>query len=70
MHNCISSYYYLYIIKIVFILRLCSPSRSQNENQRKRKERHVLRPCQRTMKAVKQEGDGGTNCNWLAWNDP
>ena len=48
----------------------CCPSRQQSENQRRWKERLVLRPCQRTKKAVKHEGDSDTKCNWTAWNRP
>ena len=41
-----------------------------SENQRKRKERQAIRPCQRTEKAIKPEGDSDTNLNWCAWNNP
>ena len=30
----------------------------------------VLRPCQRTEKAVEHEGDGDTNGDWSTWNGP
>ena len=33
------------------------------------KKRQVLRPCQRTKKAVEQVSDGDTNCSWYTWND-
>ena len=36
------------------------------KNQRKQKERKVLRPYQRTKKAMEYEGDG----DWRARNDP
>ena len=39
----------------------CLPSGPQSENQRKQKKRQVLRPCQRTEKAVKYECDGDTS---------
>ena len=42
----------------------------QSEKQRKRKKRQVLRPCQRTEKAVKHEDDGDINCHWDALNIP
>ena len=40
----------------------------QSKNQRKWQKRQVLRPCQRTKKVVKYEGDGDTNYNWRIWN--
>ena len=39
------------------------------KNQRKQKETQVLRPCLRTKKSVKHEGDSDTNCNRHTWND-
>ena len=33
----------------------------------KRKGRQVLRPCQTNKKAMEQEADGNTNCNWWTW---
>ena len=39
-----------------------------SENQRKPKERQVLRPCQRTKKAVEHKDDSDINCNWYTWN--
>ena len=38
--------------------------------KKKRKKRQLLRPCQRTEKAVEHETDGDTNCNWCTWNGP
>ena len=47
--------------------RLYHLNGQQNENQRKRKERQELWSCQRTKKAVEDEGDGDANCNWHTW---
>ena len=47
----------------------CTPSGPQRKNQRKQKDK-VLRPCQRTKKAVEHEGDGDTTYNWHARNGP
>ena len=44
------------------------PNGTQRENQRKRKERQIFRPYQRTKKAVEQEANCDTNCNWSSWN--
>ena len=39
------------------------PSRRTKESKLKKAERQILEPCQRTNKAVKDEGDGDTNGN-------
>ena len=47
----------------------CCSSGPQSENQRKQKEIQVFRPCLRTEKAMKHEGDGDTDCNWQVWKE-
>ena len=55
--------------KNVLNSRLCRPSGQQSKIERKRKESQVLRPCQRTYKAMEHEVDGDTDYNLSAWND-
>ena len=47
---------------------LCRSNRLQSVNEKKRKEWQVLKPCLRTKKVVKLEGDSDTNCKWHIWN--
>ena len=42
----------------------------QSKDQRKRKERQILRPSERTEKAMEHQNDGDTNCNRCTWKDP
>ena len=42
----------------------CHPGGPQSENQRKGKEKLVLRSWKRSKKAVEDECDGNSNCNW------
>ena len=49
--------------------RLCCPGGQQSVHQRKPKERQVLGPWRRTEKAMDDNGDCDTNCNWHVWND-
>ena len=52
------------------LVEFAVPADHREEDQRKRKERQVLRPCLRPKKAVEQEGNGDTNCDWFSWNGP
>ena len=36
--------------------------------KRKQKDKQILRPCQRTKKAMEHDGMCDINCNWYAWN--
>ena len=44
-----------------FVIPVCKSKKAKKEKQ-------VIEPCQRTKKAVEQEGDGYTNHNWHTWN--
>ena len=52
--------------------KLCRPGKSLSKNQRiqKKKMWRILRSCQRIKKAMEDEDNGGTSCNWCTWNNP
>ena len=55
-------------VTIITIIESFNPA--HRETQRKLKERQVLRPCQRTKKVIKHEGDSDTNYNWCTREGP
>ena len=46
----------------------CRLGGPQNENKRKRKDKQIIGTCQKTEKAIEDEGEGDSNCNWRTWN--
>ena len=46
---------------------LYCPGWPQNKIERNQKEGLVPGPCFETVKAMKHESDGNTNCNWYSW---
>ena len=49
--------------------RLCCPGWPQNKTERMWKEGYVPRPCKGFEKAVEQESDDCTNCDWCFWHN-
>ena len=50
--------------------RFCHSGEPQSENKGKRKNRQIPEPCERTEKAVEDEINDDTNCNWRTWIGP
>ena len=48
----------------------CQSGAVQSENKIKRKDSQILGPSPRTKKAVEDEGESKSNCNWCVRNGP